>query len=115
MSTTARQDQSDPSLDDLEADNLHSEMRCILVQFHRDRVQPALREATRQDIEALAQVLADRLAPRIGGRYVPKRDARAKRDAAVVAAFNGRNRDEVMRKFDISRRLLYSILARRRK
>lgn len=101
-------------MEDLEEDNLHHEMRCLLVQFHRDRVQPALRtEATRQDIEALAQVLAERLAPRIGGRYIPKRDARAKRDAAVWKAWNGRNREEVMRQFGISRALLYSILARR--
>lgn len=107
-------------MEDLEEDNLHHEMRCLLVQFHRDRVQPALRtEATRQDIEALAQVLAERLAPRIGGRYVQKGryrsgwEDRAARDAAVWEAWNGRNREEVMRRFGISKALLYSILARR--
>jgi Mor family transcriptional regulator len=34
---------------------------------------------------------------------------------AVWQAFTGRNHLEVMKKFEISRRLLYSILARRRK
>lgn len=62
--------------------------------------------------------MARRLAPRIGGRYVPKRgdsDARAKRDAAVWQAWNGRNGAQIMRDFAISRRLLYSILSRMRK
>jgi Mor family transcriptional regulator len=62
---------------------------------------------------ALAVVGAGRVAPRIGGRYVPKGDARAARDAAVWKAWNGRNREDVMRQFRISRALLYSILARR--
>lgn len=122
MNTTPSNDPCLPLDDESEDDDLHHEMRCILVQFHRDRAQPALStNATRQDIEALAQVIADRLAPRIGGRYVPKgryRDGwqqRAQRDAAVWSAFNGRNRDEVMRQFGISRRLLYSILSRRRR
>ena len=56
-----------------------------------------------------------RLAARIGGRYIPKRDDRGVRDAAVWRAFTGRNHKEVMRSFQISRRLLYSILARQRK
>jgi len=116
MTTTPQKHPQDATMEDLEEDNLHHEMRCLLVQFHRDRAQPALRtEATRQDIEALAQVLAERLAPRIGGRYIPKRDARARRDAAVWKAWNGRNREEVMREFNISRRLLYNIISRQRR
>ena len=64
----------------------------------------------------LAAELARDLAPRIGGRYLPKRDEaqRRKRNAAVVAAFTGRNHAEVMRQFQISRRLLFSILAQAR-
>lgn len=98
------------------------DVRCILAECHRDRALQALRhDAPREAIDALADAVARRLAPRIGGRYVPKgqyRDGwelRAKRDAAVWAAFNGRNHAEVMGAFKISRRLLYSILSRRRK
>ena len=40
---------------------------------------------------------------------------RAKRDAAVWQAWNGRNGAQIMRDFAISRRLLYSILSRMRK
>jgi Mor family transcriptional regulator len=95
---------------------LRHDMRCILVECHRDRSLAALRDNVQpEDIDALADAVARRLAPRIGGRYVPKRDDRAVRDAAVWARFNGRNHKDVMREFSISRRLLYSILARRRR
>lgn len=99
-----------------EADTLQFDVQIILLQCHRDRVGDGiLRDgATEQHIVAFAAELARRLAPRIGGRYVPKRDVRAERDAAVVAAFNGRNRAEVMARFSLSRRLFYSILSRRR-
>lgn len=95
--------------------SLRSDVHCILVECHRDRGLGVFRdEVNGEAIAALADVVARRLAPRIGGRYVPKRDDRAARDAAVWKAWNGRNREEVMRQFGISRRLLYSILARRR-
>lgn len=61
---------------------------------------------------AVVTTMARMLARRIGGRYVTYVDARAQRDADVLAAFNGRNRDEVMREFGISRALFYNILAR---
>lgn len=94
---------------------LCAEVLCILIDCHRDRGLTAMRpDAPGAAIKALAEAVARRLAPRIGGRYVPKRDARAARDAAVWTAFNGRNHGDVMREFGISRRLLYSILSRRR-
>lgn len=106
-------------LDD-EAATLRDDVRCILLECHRDRaLHAALHSAATSDaIHQLADAVARRLAPRIGGRYVPKRgdsDARAKRDAAVWQAWNGRNGAQIMRDFAISRRLLYSILARKRK
>ena len=106
-------------LDD-EAATLRDDVCCILLECHRDRAQhPALHSAATSDaIHQLADAVARRLAPRIGGRYVPKRgdsDARAKRDAAVWQAWNGRNGAQIMRDFAISRRLLYSILSRKRK
>ena len=93
---------------------LRHDVHCILVECHRDRGATALRhDATAEAIAALSDLVARRLGPRIGGRYVPKRDERAVRDAAVWQAFTGKNHTEVLRKFSISRRLLYSILARR--
>ncbi len=96
------------------------DVRCILAECHRDRALQALRhDAPREAIDALADAVARRLAPRIGGRYVPKgqyRDGwqmRAQRDAAVWKAFNGRNRLEVMREFRISKALFYNIISRK--
>lgn len=48
---------------------------------------------------------------RIGGRYVPRVEDRTQRNLAVLAAFTGDNHADVMRKFGISRRLLYNIIA----
>lgn len=99
-----------------EGATLRNDVLCILVECHRDRGLSVFRDdAPREAINALADVVARRLGPRIGGRYVPKRDERAARDAAVWADFTGRNFEEVRRKFGISRRLLYAILARRRR
>jgi len=39
-------------------------------------------------------------------------EIRRQRDDAVMSDYNGRNRDDLMRKHRISRRLFYSILAR---
>ena len=105
--------------DDNQNDNvtLCHDMACILIECHRDRQGDGVfrSDASHADLTELAALLARRLAPRIGGRYIPKRDVRAERDAAVWLAFTGRNHKDVMREFDISRRLLYSILARRRR
>ena len=107
-----------PPLDD-EAATLRDDVRGILLECHRDRALQALHGAATHDaIHQLADAVARRLAPRIGGRYVPKRgdsDARARRDAAVWQVWNGRNGAQIMRDFAISRRLLYSILSRMRK
>ncbi len=95
---------------------LRHDVTCILIECHRDSglhdvFHPM---ATRQEVERLAELMARRLGPLIGGRYVPKRDERAARDKGVWQRFNGRNHADVMREFGISRRLLYSILAQRR-
>ena len=110
---------SAPPLDD-EAAPLRDDVRCILLECHRDRGLQALHSAaTSEAIHQLADSVARRLAPRIGGRYVPKRgdsDARAKRDAAVWQAIrSGRNVQKIMRDFGISQRLYYNIKARMRK
>lgn len=95
---------------------LRHDVTCILIECHRDSglhdvFHPM---ATRQEVERLAELMARRLGPLIGGRYVPKRDERAARDKAILQRFNGRNYSELTREFGISRRLLYSILSRRR-
>lgn len=67
---------------------------------------------TAQQLRALSSTMARLLARRIGGRYVAFVEDRARRDAAVLSAFNGRNRAEVMARFGISRALFYNILSR---
>jgi Mor family transcriptional regulator len=93
---------------------LREDVRCILAECSRDRGLAAFRDGVRgAELDALAAEVARRLAPRIGGRYVTKRDARALRDREVWLAFNGRNRLEVMRQFGISKALFYNILSRK--
>lgn len=57
------------------------------------------------------------LRDRYGGDelYIPKTANRLARDAAVLTAFDGRNRDEVCRTYGISRTTFYEILARARR
>lgn len=101
----------DVAEDTEEAASLRGDVLCILIECHRDRRLAVFRDGLNGDsIAALADVVARRLAPRIGGRYVPKRDARAARDAAVVQMWDaGASREQLMRKFNISRRLSYTI------
>ena len=106
--------------EDDDSATLRDDVRCILAECSRDRGLAVFRDGVRgAEIEALAAEVARRLAPRIGGRYVPKRgdsDARAKRDAAVWQAIrSGRNVQKIMRDFGISQRLYYNIKARMRK
>ena len=97
--------------------SLHLDMTCILLQYTRDRPGGGAfgRRLSEQEAQALASDLAQMLSPRIGGRYVPKRDQRDKRDKAVWKDFKGNNHAEVMAKHGISRRLLFSILSRMRR
>lgn len=99
---------------------LRHDVHCILLECHRDRGLTALAaNVPPEALGALADAVALRLAPRIGGRYVPKRgdsDARAKRDAAVWQAIcNGRNEQKILKDFGISRRLYHTIKSRMRK
>jgi Mor family transcriptional regulator len=64
-----------------------------------------------EQLRALSSTMARLLARRIGGRYVAFVEDRARRNAAVLSAWNGRNREEVMKRFGISRRLFYSIIS----
>ena len=64
-----------------------------------------------EQLRALSSTMARLLARRIGGRYVAFVEDRAQRNAAVLAAWNGRNREDVMKRFGISRRLFYSIIS----
>lgn len=62
-----------------------------------------------EQLRALSSTMARLLAVRMGSRSTSIREAR---DAAVFQAYNGRNRDDVMRHFGISRRLFYNIISR---
>lgn len=96
---------------------LRQDVMCVLLECHRDRGAASVfaQGLDGAVLEQFAAIVARRLGPRIGGRYVTKRDERAARDEAVWKAFTGRNHMDVIREFGISRRLLYSILARRRR
>ena len=69
-----------------------------------------------RDVTDHAERLAHHIYPEItSGRYtstLSPDELRKRRDTAVLADFNGRNRDDVMRKHHISRRLFYAIIAR---
>jgi hypothetical protein len=100
-----------------EAAALRLDVECILIECSRDRGLRVFRDGLPgESLGALAAAVARRLAPRIGGRYVPKglhrdgSEARAQRDAAVIAAWDaGASREEIVRRFRISRRLSYTI------
>ena len=106
-----------------ESATLRHDVTCILIECHRDSGMHGIFHplATSEQVERLAEMMASRLGPMIGGRYVLKGafrsgwEDRQKRDQAVWRRFNGRNHAEVMREFSISRRLLYSILSRQRR
>ena len=90
---------------------LQQDIHAALRQGLADQGQaaPALNAA---QLHALSITMARLLARRIGGRYVAFVEDRAQRDAAVLQAWNGRNRAEVMQRFGISRALFYNILSR---
>ena len=86
-----------------------------------NRLQRDLRSALdarpeTRDVTDHAERLAHHIYPEItSGRYtstLSPDELRRRRDSAVLADFNGRNRDEVMRKHHISRRLFYAIISR---
>lgn len=85
------------------------------VNFRNDLVR-IIREALGLP-EKIALPIADELASglqrRMGGLYIPAREIRDTRDAAVLRDFNGRNHVEVMRQHSISQRTLYRIIGRR--
>jgi len=104
-----------------EAATLEHDVLCILLRFHRQQGLQSLRfDATADDLKADAARLSVELGAAIGGRYVPKtRDERAEaleaRNQAIVAAWNGRNREQIMRQFGISRRMFYLVISREQK
>lgn len=89
----------------------------VLVECHRGGLDGGVfrTDVSHAELSALAAIMGRRLAPLIGGRYIPKREMRAERDDAVLKAFNGHNHKDLMREFGISRSLLYSILRRKRR
>ena len=100
-----------------ESESLCHDVSTILIQCHRDRQGDGIFAPgiAHEDLSAFAQIMARRLAPMIGGRYIPKHNGRAARDSAVWGSFTGNNREAVMRQFRISRALFYSIMSRRPK
>ena len=87
------------------------------VDFHNDLVR-VIRESLGLP-EKVAVPMADELAKglqaQLGGLYIPAREIREVRDAAVLRDFNGRNHAEVMRDHRICRATLYNIIRRARR
>ena len=104
-----------------EDNSLCFDVSCILQEFTRDRTGDGVlrSDASNKALEVFAATFARRLAPRIGGRYVPKGlritddQLMLIRDKKVWSAHTGNNRDEIMRTFRISRSQYYSIMARK--
>lgn len=69
--------------------------------------------------DPLALALSDDLGQTYEGCqiYIPKRDglARTRRDAAIGRAFNGRNVEDLARRYHLSATQIYDILARQRR
>lgn len=99
---------------------LQSDVEVILLECHRDRPGLFAQNMTREVLAALASRVAGQLGPLISGRYVSHRYAmeqmqREQRNEEVWAAFTGNNYAELMRRFGLSRRLVYAIIAQKRK
>lgn len=85
------------------------------VNFHNDLVR-IIRESIglpEKIAVPLAEELAAGLRRNMGGLYIPAREIRAVRDAAVLRDFDGRNHGAVMRAHHIGRTTLYKIIKRR--
>lgn len=61
----------------------------------------------------MAEELSRGLKQRMGGLYIPAREIREARDAAVLRDFNGRNHVEIMQTHRISQATLYRIISQR--
>ena len=98
---------------------LRHELACILINYTMDRPGGGLlgKRLTRDEASTLAADLAPYMTPLVSAtsRVVRMSDVKIERDAAVWRMFKGDNHAEVMRKYTISRRLLQSILARKRR
>lgn len=100
--------------------SLQNDVECILMDCRRDRPHLFAAGVTDDALTRLADMVARQLGPLIGGRYVSHRYAmermeRMERDAAVWSAFTGDNYAHLQRRFGLSRRLVYSIIAQQRK
>jgi len=85
----------------------------ILTSALRDEAGMPEKDACR-----IAEKTVGDMSKRFGGEYLycPKRPAmdRARRDETIRKEWNGRNADELMRRYDVSRTTLYRVLAERK-
>lgn len=86
-------------------------------EYRLNQIESAIKKALLDHEETMLLIchskrLAKAVEP-VAATEAPSADEiRRKRDDAVMSDYNGRNREEVMLKHNISRRLFYSILAR---
>lgn len=85
-----------------------------VIQLHYDLVSIVREEIGFTDhfAEQIAAAITRGLQRKLGGQeiYVPAEDKRD-RDEHIRAEFNGRNREQIMKKYDISKSRLYEIVS----
>ena len=88
---------------------MRHDVEMILVKITRD--QPDYIKINPGKMAALTALIAEEMSQRLGARYVPRVEDRTERNLAAMRMFDGRNRDEVMRRFRISKRVFYRVLS----
>ncbi len=91
-------------------DDARTQMRTRIVQVIREHT--GLLE---QFAVPIAEQVVNVVERDVNGEALSRtaRELQEQRDRLVIAEFNGRNRDDVCRKFKISRRTFYRIIGRR--
>ena len=84
--------------------------------YLRERIQRVIHQATglREEFASpLASRILDELNRHFRGERIYFSLSNEQRDAAIRERFNGRNRDELIREYDISRATFYRVIGER--
>ncbi len=109
------------STDEIEVagQNMRSDVVMVLMEITRDQPDCGL-TVDHKRLDQIAALISKKLQPRIGGRYIPKAEhrelERRARNARILEFFKGKprvakNYEECRQLFNVSRRLIASILA----
>lgn len=89
--------------------SMRHDVEMILVKITRDR--PDYLTIGPGKMAALTAIIADEMRQRFGSQYLTRVEDRTERNKAAMKMFNGKNREEVMKRFRISKRVFYRILS----